>query len=97
MNDPDSILLHTEELMTKAVDYLDHEFQGLRGGRASTALVEYIKVDYYGAPTDMKAIAAISTPEATQILIKPFDAATRSVRFAKAQSKSVRSRSQPAG
>jgi ribosome recycling factor len=74
MNDPDSILLHTEELMTKAVDYLDHEFQGLRGGRASTALVEYIKVDYYGTPTDMKAIAAISTPEATQILIKPFDA-----------------------
>ena len=74
MNDPDSILLHTEELMTKALDYLNHEFQGLRGGRASTALVEYIKVDYYGAPTDMKSLAAISTPEATQILIKPFDA-----------------------
>jgi len=74
MNDPDSILLHTEELMTKAIDYLDHEFQGLRGGRASTALVEYIKVDYYGAPTDLKSLAGISTPEATQILIKPFDA-----------------------
>lgn len=74
MNDPDTILLTTEETMTKALDYLEHEFQGLRGGRASTALVEYIKVDYYGAPTDLKALAAISTPEATQILIKPFDA-----------------------
>ncbi|MFI4870889.1 MAG: ribosome recycling factor [Phycisphaerales bacterium JB058] len=74
MNDPDSILLNAEELMTKAIDYLDHEFQGLRGGRASTALVEYIKVDYYGAPTDLKSLAGISTPEATQILIKPFDA-----------------------
>lgn len=74
MNDPDTILLTCEESMTKAIDYLDHEFQGLRGGRASTALVEYIKVDYYGAPTDMKSLAAISTPEPTQILIKPFDA-----------------------
>ncbi|RNC81552.1 MAG: ribosome recycling factor [Phycisphaera sp.] len=74
MNDPDTILLTCEEGMTKAIDYLDHEFQGLRGGRASTALVEYIKVDYYGAPTDMKTLAAISTPEPTQILIKPFDA-----------------------
>lgn len=74
MNDPDTILLQTEELMAKAVDYLDHEFLGLRGGRASTALVEYIKVDYYGAPTDLKSLAGISTPEATQILIKPFDA-----------------------
>ncbi len=73
MNDPDTILLSAEELMTKAIDYLDHEFQGLRGGRASTALVEYIKVDYYGAATDLKALAGISTPEATQILIKPFD------------------------
>lgn len=74
MNDPDTILLHTEELMSKAIDYLDHEFLGLRGGRASTALVEYIKVDYYGTPTDLKALAGISTPESTQILIKPFDA-----------------------
>lgn len=72
--DPDTILFEAEEHMTKAIDYLKHEFQGLRAGRASTALVEYIKVDYYGSATDLKAIAAISIPEPTQILIKPFDA-----------------------
>ncbi|MEM1072176.1 MAG: ribosome recycling factor [Planctomycetota bacterium] len=74
MTDPDTILLEAEEHMTKAVAYLDQEFKGLRGGRASTALVEFIKVDYYGAPTDLKAIASVSVPEPTQIMIKPFDA-----------------------
>lgn len=72
--DPDTILLESEEAMQKAIDYLKHEFQGLRTGRASTALVDYIKVDYYGSMTDMKALASISIPEPTQILIKPFDA-----------------------
>ncbi len=70
---PDSILLESEETMTKAVDYLQRELRGLRTGRASTALVEYIKVDYYGSQSDLKALAAISVPEATQILIQPFD------------------------
>ena len=71
--DPDTILLEAEEAMTKALDYLGHELKGLRTGRASTALVEYVKVDYYGAPTDLKSLAGISTPEPHQILIKPFD------------------------
>ena len=71
--DPDTILLEAEESMEKAVDYLKHEFQGLRAGRASTGLVEYIKVDCYGSLTDLKTIAAISIPEPSQILIKPFD------------------------
>lgn len=70
---PDSILLESEETMTKAVDYLTRELRGLRTGRASTALVEYVKVDYYGSQSDLKALAAISIPEATQILIQPFD------------------------
>ncbi len=72
--DPDTILLEAEEGMTKALEYLKKELRGMRTGRASTALVEYIKVDYYGAPTDMKSLASISIPEPTQILIKPFDA-----------------------
>lgn len=71
--DPDTILLETEESMTKALDYLKHELRGIRTGRASPALVEYLKVDYYGSMTDLKAIAAISVPEPTQLLIKPFD------------------------
>jgi len=71
---PDSILLHAEESMVKAFEYLSNELKGLRTGRASTALVEYVKIDYYGSPTDLKSIAAISTPEPHQLLIKPFDA-----------------------
>ncbi len=72
--DPDTILLEAEEQMEKAVAYLKHEFQGLRAGRATTSLVDYIKVDCYGSPTDLKSVAAVSIPEPSQILIKPFDA-----------------------
>src|SRR5437660_6359276 len=68
----DDILLDCEEQMEKAVDHLKHELRSVRTGRASPALVENIKVDYYGSPTDLRAIAAISVPEATQLLIKPF-------------------------
>jgi len=70
---PDSILMDAEEHMLRSLDYIKKELRGLRAGRASTALVEYIKVDYYGSPTDLKALAAISIPESTQILIQPFD------------------------
>ena len=72
--DPDSILLDAEDRMDKAIEHLKGELRGIRTGRASTALIEYIKVDYYGAPTDLKSLAALSIPEPTQILIKPFDA-----------------------
>jgi len=60
--------------MDKAIEYLKSELRGIRTGRASTALVEFIKVDYYGSMTDLKSLAAISVAEATQIVIKPFDA-----------------------
>jgi ribosome recycling factor len=68
----DDILLDCEEGMEKAVDHLKHELRSIRTGRASPAMVENVKVDYYGSPTDLKAIASISVPEATQLLIKPF-------------------------
>lgn len=70
---PDSILNDAQERMDKAIDHLKAELRGVRTGRASTSLVEYIKADYYGSPTDIKALAAVSVPEPTQILIKPFD------------------------
>ncbi len=72
--DPDTILLEAEDQMSKGLDYLKTELRGIRTGRATTGLVEYIKVDYYGSMTDLKSLAAISIPEATQIFIKPFDA-----------------------
>lgn len=74
MSDPDTILLETEEHMEKALEYLKAELRGVRTGRASPAMVEFIKVDAYGAETDIKSVASISVPEPTQLLIKPFDA-----------------------
>ena len=73
MSDPDTILIETEDHMTKAIDYLKHEMRGIRTGRASPALVEFLKADYYGSMTELKALASISVPEPTQLLIKPFD------------------------
>jgi ribosome recycling factor len=68
----DDILLDTEEHMEKAIEHLKHELRSVRTGRASPAMVENVKVEYYGTPTDLRSIASISVPEATQILIKPF-------------------------
>jgi len=68
----DDILIDAEMHMEKATDHLLQELRGIRTGRASPGLVEHIKVEYYGSPTDLRSIAAISIPEATQILIKPF-------------------------
>ena len=73
MNDPDTVLFETESAMEKALEYLKHELRGIRTGRATTALVDFLKVDYYGAQTDLKSLGAISVPEPTQLLIKPFD------------------------
>jgi ribosome recycling factor len=68
----DDILLECEEYMEKSTEHLRHELRSVRTGRASPAIVEHLKVDYYGTPTDLRSIAAISVPEATQLLIKPF-------------------------
>jgi len=68
----DDILLDAEMHMEKALEHLHQELRGIRTGRATPALVEHLKVDYYGTPTDLRSIAMISIPEATQILIKPF-------------------------
>ncbi len=72
--DLDEIQLTCEESMDKAVGHLKHELRGIRTGRASTAMVDFVKVDYYGAPTELRQLARITIPEPTQILIKPFDA-----------------------
>ena len=69
----DEILFEAEEKMDSALNYLKSEFRAIRTGRASAGLVEHIKIDYYGSPTDLRQLASIATPDATQILIKPFD------------------------
>ena len=69
----DEALLTAEEAMDNSVHYLKSELRGIRTGRASTALVEFVKVDYFDALTDLRQLAMISVPEPTQILVKPFD------------------------
>jgi ribosome recycling factor len=73
MATPDSIPKQVEESMTKSMDHLKKELKSIRTGRASPSIIEFIKVEYYGSTTDLKAIASISVPEPTQLLIKPFD------------------------
>jgi ribosome recycling factor len=68
----DDILMDCEMNMEKAVDHVHNELKSIRTGRASPALVEHIRVDYYGTLSELRSIAAISVPEATQLLIKPF-------------------------
>lgn len=71
--DPNTILREAEAQMKKGIEYLTSELKGIRAGRASPAMVEYVKVECYGSETDLKSVAAVSVPEPTQLLIKPFD------------------------
>jgi len=59
--------------MESTIRVLKDELQGIRGNRASTALVENVIVDYYGQAVRLRDLANISTPEALQILIRPYD------------------------
>src|SRR3954452_23435725 len=61
--------------MGSAVEAMERDFQAFRTGRASTALVERLTVDYYGTQTPLNQLAGISVPEAHQIVIQPWDRA----------------------
>ncbi len=67
------LLKDAEKRMKKAVEKFKEELAGLRTGRATTGLVENIKVEYYGTEMPLKQIATISTPEPSQILIQTWD------------------------
>lgn len=73
MDSIDDILLDADDKMSKAVEFLHGEFNGLRTGKASPSLVENIQVDYYGSSTRLRELANISTPEPRLIVINPFD------------------------
>jgi ribosome recycling factor len=62
-----------EPKMQRAVEAMERDFAGIRTGRASTALVERIAVDYYGTSTPLNQLAGISTPDAHLIVIQPWD------------------------
>jgi ribosome recycling factor len=61
--------------MARAIEAMERDFQGVRTGRASTALVERLVVDYYGTQTPLNQLAGISVPESHQIVIQPWDRA----------------------
>ena len=67
------IITDADHKMGRAVEAMERDFQGIRTGRASTALVERIHVDYYGTSTPLNQLAGISVPEAHQIVIQPWD------------------------
>lgn len=64
---------NAEERMKKSLNALEEEFSSLRTGRASTALFERIKVDYYGTPTPLNQVATVSVPESRLVVIQPWD------------------------
>ncbi len=59
--------------MQKSIENLSKEFSKLRTGRASTALVDSIRVDYYGTPTPLNQVASVSIPDSRTISIDPWD------------------------
>ena len=68
-----TVLRDAEGKMLKAIEAVTREFSTVRTGRANPALVEGIRVEYYGAPTPLKQIATISAPDARMLIIQPWD------------------------
>ena len=69
------IQIKAKQKMEGSIGHLLKELTGIRTGRASLALLDNIKVDYYGTPSPLKQIAALSVPESRQIAIQPWDPA----------------------
>jgi len=66
-------LADVEDHMNKALEATQRAFNTIRTGRANASLLDRIIVEYYGSPTPLKALANISTPDATTLAIQPFD------------------------
>ncbi|MDP3791016.1 MAG: ribosome recycling factor [Candidatus Omnitrophota bacterium] len=67
------VIKDTELKMKKTIEAIQREFSVIRTGRASAALVENVRVDYYGAPTPLKQVASVTTPDARLVMIQPWD------------------------
>ncbi len=70
----DSVTKDAKDRMEKALGHTKDMLKNIRTSRASSALVEHVRVDYYGTPTPLSQIAQITVPEARTLAIKPFDA-----------------------
>ena len=72
----DDTILEAEEKMIKSEEVVQHEFSGLRTGKASPVLVENIMVEVYGSHMRIRELAGITTPEPRMLLISPWDVST---------------------
>jgi ribosome recycling factor len=83
----DDIIAEAKSKMKSTLAVFESDLHGLRGNRASPTLVDRLHVEYYGQATELRQLATISTPEPTQILIRPFDkSAVKSIEKAIQQS-----------
>ena len=68
-----TVFATTKERMEKSINSLKYEYNSIRAGRANAAILDRITVDYYGSPTPINQMAAISVPEARVLAIQPWD------------------------
>ncbi len=74
VQNPQTLLKEIETKMQKALEVVAREFTTIRTGRASPALVEGLRVDYFGTPTPLKQLAGITAPDPKMLMIQPWDA-----------------------
>ncbi|MFE4104673.1 ribosome recycling factor [Almyronema epifaneia] len=72
-------LAEVEQTMQKAVEATQRAFNTIRTGRANASLLDRVMVEYYGSPTPLKSLANISTPDASTLLVQPFDPSSLSL------------------
>ncbi len=69
-----TVIKNAEDKMQKSVNHLETEFAEIRAGRANPSVLDKVRVDYYGSPTPINQIAAVSVTEARTLTIQPWDA-----------------------
>lgn len=72
----DKVFAKTKEKMENCLKFLERDFAAIRAGRANPAVLDKVMVDYYGVPTPVNQMAAVSVPEARLLVVQPWDAST---------------------
>lgn len=72
----DSVFTKTKEKMEKCLTSLERDYSAVRAGRANPAILDKVMVDYYGVPTPIIQMAAVSSPEPRMLVVQPWDAST---------------------
>lgn len=72
----ETVFSKTNERMEKCLDSLERDYKAVRAGRANPGVLDRISVDYYGTPTPINQMAAISVPEPRMLMIQPWDSST---------------------